>query len=222
MKSYSADEKNAILLNAFKCLKGRGITSAWSSSSQPFTDLRSECIRLMQDAQFREDLASYVRAHTTLQRAIQMFFTSISMAARAKWDEAPEQIKGVVARGWFLGRWIPTFLIIDGPIGRFMIGQDSPFKNWYGVQFPLITAAKEFLADRTFRMLRNGFAHWGFDWEVVGTDSFVIAYDWERDLPIAKLHQTEADAYHIATFALIEIIDKTMLTNEERAHAVEA
>ena len=72
----------------------------------------------MEDAGFRTSLAAYLRAHTTLPRAIKMLFTSISMAARAKWHEAPEHIKGVVARGWFLGRWIPTFLIIDGPIGR--------------------------------------------------------------------------------------------------------
>jgi len=108
-------------------------------------------------------------------------------------------------------RWIPTFLIIDGPIGRFLAGDDSPFKTCYGAQFPILTAAKEFLADRTFKLLRNGFAHWGFDWEVVGNDSFVIAYDWERDLPIAKLHQSEAGAYHIATFALVEVLEKSML-----------
>src|SRR5437762_3513491 len=215
MKSYSANEKDAILINAFKCLQSRGIASAWTCSSQPFTDMQSECVRLMKDAGFRTNLAAYLRAHTTLPRAIQMFFTSISMAARAKWDEAPEHIRGVVARGWFLGRWIPTFLIIDGPIGRFMVGDDSPLKRQYGEQFPVLTAAKDFLADRTFKLLRNGFAHWGFDWEVVGAESYVIAYDWERDLPTAKLHQTETDAYHIAAFSLVEVIEKSLLTHDE-------
>jgi hypothetical protein len=211
MSSYSPLEKDAILCNAFTCLQARGIASAWSRSPQPFTDLKSECVLLMQDAGFRANLGTYLRAHTTLPRAVRMLFTSISMAARAKWQDAPDHIKAVVARGWFLGRWIPTFLIIDGPIGRFLAGDDSPFKTCYGAQFPILTAAKEFLADRTFKLLRNGFAHWGFDWEVVGRDSFVIAYDWERDLPTAKLHQSEADAYHIVTFALVEALEGSML-----------
>lgn len=211
MEPYPKDEKDAILRSAFARLQARGILSPWSSSSQPLSDLETECTSIMQDAGFRADLTTYIRAHTTLPRAIEMFFTSISMAARARWEDAPERFRGVAARGWFLGRWIPTFLIIDGPIGRFMIGDDSPLKARYGATLPMLTAARDFLCDRTFKLLRNGFAHWGFDWEVVGGDSFVVAYDWERDLPTAKMHQSEADAYHIVTFSLVEALDRAML-----------
>jgi len=139
-----------------------------------------------------------------------MLFTCISMAARARWQDVPDEMKAITARGWFLGRWIPTFLIIDGPIGRFMTGEDSPLKIHFGVETPVLTAAKEFLIERTFKLLRNGFAHWGFDWEVVANESFVVAYDWERDLPIAKLHQSEADAYHIVAFAIVEVLHDSM------------
>lgn len=141
-----------------------------------------------------------------------MLFTSLAMAARARWDDAPEEMRGVVARGWFLGRWIPTFLIVDGPIGRFMTGEDSPLSARYGSEYPLLTAARDFLADRNFKLVRNGFAHWAFDWEIVGRESFVVPYDPERDLPITKLHQAEADAYHIVAFSLVEILDAAMLS----------
>ena len=70
------------------------------------------------------------------------------------------------------------------------------------------------MGDKVFRSLRNGFAHWGFDWEVIGRDSYVVAYDWDRDLPIAKLHQEEADAFHICAFALIEVINDVFLGPE--------
>jgi hypothetical protein len=66
--------------------------------------------------------------------------------------------------------------------------------------------------DRLFKLLRNGFAHWGFDWEIVGRESYVIAYDWERDLPTAKLHQAEADAFHIVAFALVEVLDDVFIS----------
>lgn len=208
---YSTAEKDLMLQDAFAKLKARGISSSWSAAARPYTALRAECRGLMGDAPFRRALADYLRVHTTLPRSVEMLFTCIAMAARAQWHDAPDEIKPVVARGWFLGRWLPTFLIIDGPIGRFMTGDESPLRTRYGTQLPALSSARDFLTDRTFRLVRNGFAHWGFDWEVVGEDSYVVAYDWERDLPVAKLHQSEADAYHIISFALLEILDDVML-----------
>lgn len=209
-EKYSALEKDLILQNAFAKLKARGISSAWSAAALTYTALRTECCGLMGDATYRRSLADYLRAHATLPRAVEMLFTCIAMAARARWHDAPDDMKPITARGWFLGRWLPTFLIIDGPIGRFMTGEESPLRTQYG-KLPALSSARDFLTDRTFRLVRNGFAHWGFDWEVVGAESYVVAYDWERDLPVAKLHQSEADAYHIISFALLEILDDLML-----------
>lgn len=142
-----------------------------------------------------------------------MFFTFIAMAARAKWQDVPEHFRGVAARGWFLGRWIPTFLIIDGPVGRFVLSDDSPLVTVLASDTKLLlVSVRAFLNDRTFRLLRNGFAHWAFDWDVVGPDSYVVAYDWERDLPTAKLHIEEADAFHIVAFAVIEIFNEVFIS----------
>jgi hypothetical protein len=207
-----AAEKDVMLRGAFSKLADRGISSAWADSLHPFSDLRSECRRLMTNDIFKADLRRYLQAHATLPRAIQMFFTCISMAARAKWDEAPEGIRTTVARGWFIGRWLPTFLIIDGPVGRFLCSDLSPLNRQLGTGFPFLTGARDFLNDRTFRLLRNGFAHWGFDWEVVGSESYVVAYDPDRDLPTAKLHQGQADAFHIITFALVEVLDSVLIS----------
>jgi hypothetical protein len=158
------------------------------------------------------ELRQHLAPRTILRRAIVSFFTYISMSARARWDDAPEELRPVVARGWFLGRWLPTFLVIDGPIGRFLAAEGSPLKARLGPALPVLTAACAMLGDKTFRTLRNAFAHWGFDWEVVGGESYVVAYDWERDLPIAKLHQEEADAFHICAFALIEVLDDVLIS----------
>jgi len=162
---------------------------------------------------FANDLRRYLANHATVRRAFEMFFTIIAMAARAQWRDAPEQFRGVAARGWFLGRWIPTFLIIDGPVGRFIVGKDSPLANRLtGDVSPMLASARGFLNDRTFLLLRNGFAHWAFDWEVVGPDQYVVAYDYERDLPTAKLHLEEADAYHIIAFAIIEVLNEAFIS----------
>ena len=213
---HSPLEKDKILRDAFEKLKPRGVESVWSSESQPYTALLNECQQLIEDESFSKGLRDYIRVHTTLPRGVEMLFTCISMAARARWEDVPDGIKPVVARGWFLGRWLPTFLIIDGPVGRFLSANDSPFTNFYGPNWPIVTAAKDFLGERTFKLVRNGFAHWGFDWEVVGENSYIVAYDWERDLPVAKLHQAEADAYHIVVFALIEVFNDIILHGRSR------
>ncbi|MGH8338406.1 MAG: hypothetical protein ACRETL_16630 [Gammaproteobacteria bacterium] len=157
----------------------------------------------------------YLRSRTVLKRSIESFYTAISMAARAQWKDAPAEHRGIVARGWFLGRWLPTFLVIDGPIGRFFLSESSPFSAQLGAAYPVLSSAAAMMGDRTFRALRNAFAHWGFDWESVGGDSYVVAYDWERDLPTAKLHLQEADAFHICAYALIEAVDNVLIS--ERA-----
>lgn len=214
-KSYTASEKDAILRRAFSKLAAQGVTSKWSTTSHPFTELRDECKLLMTDSTFVGDVQTYLQSHTIIHRALEMFFTQISMSARAQWHNVPEKIRPITARGWFLGRWIPTFLIIDGPIGRFICKGESPLcsllKSQYH-RYPLLASARDFLNNDLFRRLRNGFGHWAFDWEVVGTESYVVAYDWKSGLPTAKLHQEEADAFHIVAFALIEVLDDVIIS----------
>jgi hypothetical protein len=139
-----------------------------------------------------------------------MLFTFIAMSARGDWAAVPDEIRPITARGWFLGRWVPTFLIIDGPIGRFLNAESSPLAT-LPFECPALASAREILRNKEFKALRNGFAHWGFDWETLGGESYVVAYDWERDLPTVKLHQREADAFHIIAFAVVEILHDTML-----------
>ncbi len=206
------EDKDQLLREAFGELNSRGISSAWTQCPRPYTDLRGELVRLAGEPEFAKALRSYLRTHTGLIRALTMLFTYIATSATARWQEEPAATRGIAARGWFLGRWVPTFLILDGPIGRFLNADDSPVQPWVGKDYPLFTAAREFLAQRLFRLLRNGFAHWAFDWDVIEGESYIVAYDWERDLPTAKMHQSECDAYHIAAFALVELINDVLLS----------
>jgi hypothetical protein len=210
-KRWSEQEKDQLLTRAFQDLELRGIKSDWAKSPSPFAQLRNECNGLMGDEVFARTVKEYLRARSILRRSVEMFFTYIAMSARANWENVPESIRPVTARGWFLGRWLPTFLIIDGPIGRFLNGRDSPLCRIPPDTCPTLNAARDFLRYKEFYALRNGFAHWGFDWETVGSESYVVAYNWDNDLPIVKLHQKEADAYHIITFAIIEILNDTMI-----------
>lgn len=213
MTHFSLPEKDEMLRSAFLRVGHRVETSAWVTSTAPYSQLREECLGLAGDPDFGAKLRAYLAGHAIVRRAFEMFFTFITMAARAQWQDAPEHVRGITARGWFLGRWVPTFLIIDGSVGRFVLSEDSLLSSRVASgTSPLLGSVRGFLNDRTFRLLRNGFAHWAFDWDVVGPDSYVVAYDWERDLPTAKLHLEEADAYHIVAFAVIEILNEAFIS----------
>ena len=216
---HSADEKDQMLQRAFRSLSARGLDSPLIRASRPYTELLHECQALAGDEVFCADLERYLRIHSTLPRAVEMFFTYIALSARVDWKSTPEPMRGIAARAWFLGLWLPTFLILDGPVGRFLCGSDSPFGSRFGADLPMLTGARDFLNNRLFRLLRNGFAHWAFHWEVVGGQSYVVANDPERDLPTAKLHQEEADAFHIAAFAIIEILHGALLERDKRIEA---
>ncbi len=209
---YTAADKDEMLRDAFALLKPRGISSAWADADKPYTHLSEECHSLMREIAFRRELGDYLRLRSIIPRTLKMFLTYLSMSANADWTKVSDVLKPLAARGWCLGRWLPTFLIIDGPIGRFLCAPDSPLHSRLGPNYPLLRAARDFLGDRLFKLVRNGFAHWGFDWEVIGTESYVVAYDWERDLPVAKLHQKEADAFHVAALSLVEIIDDVFIS----------
>src|SRR5205807_7895481 len=144
----------------------RGIDSPLIRAARPFTELLHECQALSTDTAFSAELQSYLRVHSTLPRALEMFFTYIALSARVDWKSAPEPMRPIAARAWFLGRWLPTFLVLDGPVGRFLCASDSPFGSRLGASQPLLTAARDFFNDRLLRLLRNGFAHWAFHWEV--------------------------------------------------------
>ncbi len=213
--SYNIVEKDKILKNAFGELKDLGINSKWSITSQPFTCLQNECKLLASDPAISREIETYFQENLIIERAVEMFFTQISMSARANWRDVPDEIRPITARGWFIGRWIPTFLIVDGPIGRFICKGGSPLfdclKSQY-LKYPFLSSARDFLNNDLFRKLRNGFGHWAFDWEVIDLESYVVAYDWRSGLPTARLHQKQADAFHIIAFALIEVLDETIIS----------
>jgi len=191
-------------VSAFAQLQKHDLSSPWAKDLAPFSALREECVELSRDAEFIAELRVYLTNYPVVSRSIEMFYTHISMAARARWDQVPEHMKPIAARGWFIGRWIPTFLIINGPIGRFIFHESSPLASKNRIDYPMLGCARDFMKNELFRSLRNGLAYWSFDWEIENHNSYIIAYDRDR---VIRFHQAEADAFHIIAFSIIEVLD---------------
>jgi hypothetical protein len=209
-KRWSREEKDELLGDAFRRLEGVIEPTAWTASRTPFRSLIEDCERVAADPLVGARIVDHLAKKSAVRSAAEMLFTIIAMSARARWQDAPQHVRGTAARGWFLGRWIPTFLIIDGPLGRFLNGRGTPLPGPGAT--PSLDAARRFLDEAIFKAVRNGFAHWCFDWEVVGRESFIVVHDRERTSPSeVRLHQRQADAFHIVAFSIIEAVYDSLL-----------
>jgi hypothetical protein len=180
--------------------------SPWSRSEQPHTYLNAGFQALRNQISVREDVAAHLATNPSVANAAQMLLTSLAMSARADWRAVPGAHRGVAARGWFLGRWVPTFLVLDGPILRFLRG--SAFRRQEG-QTEFLRAVRSFFEARDFMALRHAFAHWSFSWVVNGDDSEIMATT--QNSTEVRVSQKEIDALHILTFAVVEAIDRAFL-----------
>jgi hypothetical protein len=160
----------------------------------------------------RHDVAEYLEENPSVANAAEMLFTSIAMSARADWRSVPAEFRGVAARGWFLGRWIPTFLVLDGPILRFL---NSPAFRRQDGSAVFLRAVRSFFHAKDFMALRHAFAHWSFFWATNGGDSEIVAVSRTSSEEV-RVSRKEADAFHILTFAVVEAINDAFLRNWRR------
>lgn len=209
-----APDRESQLRRAFQELHARLNPSEWPAATEtPFGDLVGALQSIMAQAPVAEDIAAYLAAHPGVANSFEMLFTSIAMSARADWRSAPANIRGVVARGWFLGRWLPTFLVLDGPILRFLKStafrrQESPSRT--------LRAVRRFFEAADFIQLRHAFAHWSFRWDVDGDDSTIVGTN-DAGAETVRFTRAETDAFHILTYAVIEALDDVILRPRRNA-----
>lgn len=214
---HAAPDREFQLRRAFEELRARLTPSEWPGATEtPFGDLVAALQSIMAQEPVAQDIAAYLAAHPGVANSFEMLFTSIAMSARADWRSAPANIRGVVARGWFLGRWLPTFLVLDGPILRFLKStafrrQDSPSRT--------LRAVRRFFEAADFIQLRHAFAHWSFRWDVDGDDSTIVGTN-DAGAETVRFTRAETDAFHILTYAVIEALDDVIL--RPRRHALRA
>jgi hypothetical protein len=195
---FSAEnpDRDAHLGRAFIALGSR------VKSNKPYSEMIAAFRDIYSQDDVHADVSAYLANNPSVGSAVEMLFTSIAMSARADWRAAPASMRGVAARGWFLGRWIPTFLVLDGPIMRFLTSE--AFRR-QAVPSEFFRAVRSFFSNRDFMSLRHGFAHWSFSWEVAGGDSVIVALGRNQGEQVQVL-RAEADAFHIITFALVEAV----------------
>jgi len=144
----------------------------------------------------------------------------LAMAAGVRWQETKADLQPLAYRGWHIGRWLPTFLLIDGPLGKLLRDTNSPIAQILkhdakikqeARSYSLLCSARDAFNCELFRVVRNGFAHWSFHWSGSGRDAVITIIDWKTGVRQEKLSLLEAEALHWLTTEVIYALDACVL-----------
>jgi hypothetical protein len=195
-------------------ITARGIAKAWALSSSPMSELRAECRRIAESEEWLQDGSGYLALYPIIRESVESVLAQLAMAAGVRWQSTSPVLQPLARRGWHIGRWLPTFLLIDGPLGRLLRDRNSPINTCLRrapADFPLLASARDAFNSDLFRKVRNGFGHWSFQWRDEPGVSWITIVHWETGTVEASLSLLEAEGLHILTFAVIEAIDKEIL-----------
>ena len=195
-------------------LKARGLATSWTNQASPRAALILECEALGTDLEFLASLSAYLAKNPVIVQSLETALAQLAFSAGVHWRQAPEALRPLARRGWHLGRWLPTFLIIDGPLGRLLRDKGSPLSARLKVDsiaFPLLCGIRDLFSQDLFRRVRNGFAHWSFTWQDHGNSAMIEIVNWQSGVVEAQLTLLEAEALHFVSANAIQTIDQSLL-----------
>jgi hypothetical protein len=204
-------DRDELLGRLLSLLADRGIARKWAATREPQATLDQECTAVASDPQRLRLFGDYLRAKPVVQRSVDNLLAHISVAANARREHLPPPQDVLFGAGWRIARWLPTFLVIDGPLGRFLRAADSPLNAVLKVdhaRYPILAQARDLFSDDLFRRLRNGVGHWAFAFEQGPGGERLICFDYDTGERTADVTLLEAEAFHLASFAVIECLDQ--------------
>lgn len=206
-------DKDALLRELLPVLAARRLVTGWAASATPFSDLERDCRSVCADAEDRQALASYLQRNPVIQESVATLLASFAITANAKWEDVPAIQRPLARAGSRLARWLPTFLIIDGPLGRVLRDADSPLNQILRRRprtFPVLEQGRDLFNSKFFKDVRNGFGHWSFVWRDAGHGPQIEIVDWNTGAIKTTLTLLEAEALHVTSFSVIEALDRTV------------
>jgi hypothetical protein len=159
-------------------------------------------------------LRLFLEANPIIEASCESMLAQLALTAGVRWQDTAPVLHVLSQRGWHIGRWLPTFLLIDGPLGRLIRDSSSPLNNLLRVKssaFPLLSDARNAFNHNTFRLLRNGFAHWSFEWIVYAPCPRVRIVDWKTGKETARLSLLECEALHWLTVSVVPSLSTQLL-----------
>jgi hypothetical protein len=191
------DDKNSQLQALLRAISAREVARRWAQSLKPLSDLERECAQAAADPDRRKAFDSYLLANPVVVRSVHTFLAHLVASASIK----PQQVAGPerisAQAGSRFASWLPTYLVVDGPLGRFLRAADSPLNILLREQhrvYPVLAQARDTFNSDLFRLVRNGVGHWAFGWERRASEGMrLVCYDPESGAETTSVSVLEAN-----------------------------
>jgi hypothetical protein len=207
--------KDQLLRQMLQVLATRGIARAWAEMPRPYSAISAECKQIASDQNAAQQLGEYLKANPIVQETVETLLAHLAMTANVRWQDTPAIVQPLSRRGWHISRWLPTFLIIDGPLGRVLTAASSPLfvllrsnSNVY----PAICQARDMFNNDLFRRVRNGVGHWSFLWTDTQGAQELVMVEEKTNARQTKISLLEAEALHLVAFSVIEALDRELFS----------
>ena len=221
-KELTTSQKDELLRGLLQLLASRGIAKRWAALQEPASALTLECRTVASDEPSRGEFRSYLQANPIIQQTVDTLLSHLAMTANVRWQDIQGIVQPLARRGWHIARWLPTFLIIDGPLGRFLRSAGSPLNSLLRrdhAKYPVLAQARDTFNHDLFRQVRNGVGHWSFQWEEAGNGPNLVLMNWESGQTTATITLLEAEALHLVSFSVIESLDRELFSRvNPRSH----
>lgn len=209
-----APGRDELLRTLLQILAARGIARRWAESETPRSDLERECTAIVATREIVEQLARYLGANPVISLSVETFLAHLSVGANLRAEHVPVPQRMLVPLGTRIARWLPTLLVVDGPLGRLLRASDSPLSQLLRTEhtrYPCLASARDAFNHDLFRRVRNGVGHWAFSWEQGAGEQRLVCYDHVTGERSAEVSLLEAEALHVVSFAVVECLDEKVL-----------
>lgn len=210
IQEWSQTQKDSLLRKLLQHLSARGIAGKWATSEKPYSDIQRECRALMGNQDFVKDISGYLKLNPIIQQTVETLLAHLAMASGVRWQDVAPVLQPLAKRGWYLGRWVPTFLVVDGPLGRVLKTPESPINSVLRKEsnhYPMLCQVRDLFNTDFFRQVRNGVGHWSFLWDDKDSNPQIVVIDWQDGKQTTTISLMEGEALHLAAFSVIEVLD---------------
>ncbi len=218
----STSSKDELLGQLLQKLGTHGIARRWGAACTPYSDLDRECDAVGTDVAMLREFSRYLSSNKVISLTVETLLANLSVSSLARADQVPWPARMLAHRGVWISRWLPMFLIIDGPLGGFLRSPESPLnillRNDYKA-YPTLAQARDLFNHDLFRRVRNGVAHWSFVFEGEDATEQLVCFDWESGARTVVVSVLEAEALFMTSFSIVECLDEKVF-RRARAQAV--
>ena len=207
------DDRNMLLRELLKFLEQRKLVRQWAKSPTPFEDLQKDCYRLTQNESHISEIEAYLKQNPIIQLTVNTYLQHMLVASNARATDVSMPGQLIARQGVWIGRWMPNFLIVNGPLSRFLTLSESPLNRILRTEFkihPTLTCSRDLYNSQLFRHVRNGVAHWAFSFQNEGNEEKLVCYDFESGKQTVSVPVLVAETLNMASYSVIECLDRNV------------